>query len=164
MDHCNHGFGASYSGRGSMGSFRVGSTNNQCLSRIFLPSWRRWRPGAISGRERRSKVFTDSWTVYQTWDLRWALTPAMAALFRHLHWYSAQSDCFVGTAHIPGIENSGRTLFPRLTSPGSSNCVPMPPPPRPRSRNCLILTFSVNLRLQQLEVIAANLIDHALAP
>ncbi|MCP3662520.1 MAG: hypothetical protein GY696_08510 [Gammaproteobacteria bacterium] len=64
-------------------------------------------------RGRKIKFLTDSWTVYQCIGLRRARTPAMAALFRTLYWYSAKYDCFIGAAHIKGIENGAADAVSR---------------------------------------------------
>ncbi len=37
----------------------------------------------------------------------------MAALFRTLYWYSAKYDCFIGAAHIKGIENGAADAVSR---------------------------------------------------
>ncbi len=37
----------------------------------------------------------------------------MAALFRTLYWYAAKYDCFIGAAHIKGIENGAADTVSR---------------------------------------------------
>lgn len=54
---------------------------------------------------KKIRFHTDSYTVFQIIQLRRARTPAMGALLRLLYLYCARFDCFIGAAHIPGVDN-----------------------------------------------------------
>ncbi|MCP3664903.1 MAG: hypothetical protein GY696_20805, partial [Gammaproteobacteria bacterium] len=118
-DTCKHGFGASYSGRWLYGEFSGWFYKQSMPFKEFFAIVAAVATWGHLWKGKKIKFFTDSWTVYQCIQLRRVHTPAMAALFRLLHWYSAHFDCFVGAAHIPGIENSeadaiSRADFPRF--------------------------------------------------
>ncbi len=67
----------------------------------------------------------------------------MAALFRTLYWYSAKYDCFIGAAHIKGVENGAadavsRAEFQRYFSIRSS--AELSPSPIPSVLNSTFLS------------------------
>ena len=105
-DACNHGFGAHFSGLWLYGGFEGWLYQQSMPFKEFFAIVAAVATWGHMWRGMKIRFFTDSYTVFQCIQLRRARTPAMAALFRLLYWYCARYDCFVGAAHIPGVENS----------------------------------------------------------
>ncbi len=116
-DACNYGFGASYGGLWLYGEFSGWFYKHSMPFKEFFAIVAAVATWGHLWRGKKIKFFMDSWTVYQCIQLRRARTPAMAALFRLLYWYSAHFDCFIGAAHIPGIENSEADAVSRADFP-----------------------------------------------
>ncbi len=155
-DACNYGFGASYGGLWLYGEFSGWFYKQSMPFKEFFAIVAAVATWGHLWRGKKIKFFTDSWTVYQCIQLRWAV-PQRWQLY---------SDSCTGIPRILtallvlltflGLRTRRRTRFPGLIFPGSSSFVPTPPPLRPQSQSCLTLDFSVNLYLQQLEGTASN--------
>ncbi len=112
-DACNYGFGACYGDKWLYGDFEDWMYRQSMPFKEFYAIVAAVATWGHLWRGRKIKFLTDSWTVYQCIGLRRARTPAMAALFRTLFWYSAKFDCFIGAAHIKGIENGAADAVSR---------------------------------------------------
>ncbi|MCP3665303.1 MAG: hypothetical protein GY696_22865, partial [Gammaproteobacteria bacterium] len=112
-DACNYGFGACYGDKWLYGDFKDWMYRQSMPFKEFYAIVAAVATWGHLWRGRKIKFFTDSWTVYQCIGLRRARTPAMAALFRTLYWYAAKFDCFIGAAHIKGIENGAADAVSR---------------------------------------------------